>query len=296
MSVGIDPNTVDWSDVFRCIGMDPGEPITGQTKLITAITLSDQVSIEDEEEAAEFITDALEHDGLSRTARGYVIDEFGIDDETVEEKGDAGGDPNDKTGSVKNDEIADLRKEIEELRSQNKRQEAVNRRQDQLIKLLLGDTDLSVIEPGEMRPILDRLQAIEERIIEVEDENEQRMALAEQSFSKPDKRGQKLRQSLLDHAGTDGHSALKRDDVDAILGGIHRGSVLDAMKRAADGRLASGSDRQYSPITGSSELSPVDAITFEVAKDQDTQSRLVLDADDLTGIETRQNVMTGGEG
>lgn len=301
MNVEIDPAGVDWATVFGELGKPPDASLSS-TALAFALKSSNQVEIEDEKHANEFIGKAIDRDGLERVDTGYVIEDHyqpQIDETDETEPGVVESEPevtDDVEGGNVRDEIAEIRDELESLRSENRRQKAVNRRQDQLITLLLGETDLSSIEPDEMRPILDRLQAIEERVIEVEDENEQMMTLAEEAYSKPDERGQKLRQSLLNHADTDGRSALKRDDVDAILGGIHRGSVLDAMKRAADGRLASDSDRQYSPITGSSELSPVDAITFEVAKDQDAQSRIVLDADNLTGIETRQNVMTGEEG
>lgn len=293
MSVEMHPSEVDWADVYQQIGVDPDQPITGESQMLIAVTLSDQVPADDETEAAEFVSDALERDGLSKTADGYVIDEFAT--ETVDEiktHDDDSGEPEPEPEPV--DETTDDQ-EIAELRAEVARLKAVNRRQDQLITMLLGERDLSAVEPDDMRPVMDRLRVLEDRVGDLEEDNERRLELSEVSHSRPDERAEKLRHALLNHAGSDGRAALTRDDVDAILGGLHRGQLLEAMKRAADGRRASDEDRRYSPIPGTSDLRPVDAITFEVGKESDEQSRVVLDTKDLTGSEARQNFMTGGE-
>jgi hypothetical protein len=289
------PSEVDWADVYQQIGVDPDQPITGESQMLIAVTLSDQVPVDDETEAAEFVSDALQLDGLSKTDDGYVIDEYAVStvDETETETDDDDGDENEPEPEVVNETTDD--QAIDELRSEVARLKAVNRRQDQLITMLLGERDLSAVEPEDMRPVMDRLRVLEDRVGDLEEDNEHRLELSEVSHSRPDERAEKLRHALLNHAGSDGRAALTRDDVDAILGGLHRGQLLEAMKRAADGRRASDEDRRYSPIPGTSDLSPVDAITFEVGKESDDQSRIVLDTDDLTGSEARQNFMTGGE-
>jgi len=77
------------------------------------------------------------------------------------------------------------------------------------------------------------------------------------------------------------------------MGGLHRGTVLDAMRRAADGDQAD--------IDGSLALEPVDAITFNrggtVGVDGEAQpSYLEFDRSRLAGVEARQILTTGDGG
>jgi hypothetical protein len=289
MNVELEPSEVDWADVYRCIGLDPSDPINGQHKLVTAVTLSDAVPINDDNEAAKFVANALERDGLARTDAGYVIEEYASDSVDESDDTDPEPEPADETEDVDRDEIAELRDEVARLK-------AVNRRQDQLITLLLGELSLSEIEPDELPAMFDQVRSLDDRLTELENDVKQQAAVTERTVTKPDERAQRLRQKLVDMSDDDGTEvAMTRDKANYTLNNIHRGSVIDAMKRAADGRRAADDDRPYSPIEGSSDLSPVDAIRFEVGEARKEQSRIVLETDNLTGSDFRQNLMTGGE-
>jgi hypothetical protein len=292
MSVELHPSEVDWADVYRVIGLDPHEPINGQHKLVTAVTLSDQVPVDNETDAAEFVADALERDGLSRTDEGYVIDEYAsgtVDETDDDDGGEYEPEPEPVDETIDDQEIAKLRDKVARL-------EAKNRQLDQVITLLLGNISLSEIEPDELPAMLDQLRSLDDRLTELENDVKQQAAVTERTVSKPDERAQRLRQKLVDLSDDDGSEvALTRDRANVVLNNIHRGSVIDAMKRAADGRRAADDDRPYSPIEGSSNLSPVDAIRFDVGEAREAQSRIVFETDNLTGSDFRQNLMTGGE-
>lgn len=190
-----------------------------------------------------------------------------------------------------------LREQNELLREQNEDLEAevanlearctgLSRKFNNLVEVLFGDTDeLGAYEPDEMRDILQRIVDVEDQ---VEDhENQVAMLRSGKGTSDtPDGRAKRLRQVLYNDAKKNsGKAAMDRDAVNSALGGgHHRGTVLDAMRRAANGREAD--------ISGSSKLPPLDGITFHAGSKRDEQSRIEMDLSDLTGTEVRQNLTT----
>lgn len=292
MYVEIDPAGVDWATVFGELGKPPDASLSS-TALAFALKSSNQVEIEDEKRANEFIGRAIDRDGLERVDTGYVIEDHYETDEPDETEPDVVGSKPKETDDVDDgrdsDEIAELREEVQRLK-------AKNRQLDQVITLLLGELSLSEIEPNEIPALLQRVRTLDERVAQMEGDLQQQTQVTERTISKPDERAQRIRQKLVDLSGNDGDEvALTRDNANQTLNNIHRGSVIDAMKRAADGLRAADNEHTYSPIEGSSNLSPVEAIRFEVGEARDEQSRVVLETDDLTGSDFRQNLMTGEE-
>ena len=111
----------------------------------------------------------------------------------------------------------------------------------------------------------------------------------------PDDRARLLRQQLYNMAKSGankseteaGRATMTRDEANARLGGeLHNGTVLDAMRRAADGYEAD--------ISGSSDLQPVESITFQKSDSHESQSKLVIDLADASGSEVRQSLTASG--
>ncbi|WP_331232676.1 hypothetical protein [Natronorarus salvus] len=164
-----------------------------------------------------------------------------------------------------------------------------SRKFDLLVETILGDPDeLGAYEPDEVRDMLQRLQDVEEDLEEIG----QKVAIVSRDggADTPDARAQRLRQVLYNNAkGNHGVARLTRDEANGALGGgYHKGSVLDAMKRAADGREAD--------IDGASRLNPLDGVTFTTGSGKGSPSRVEIDLTDLTGAEIRQNLTTEIEG
>lgn len=185
----------------------------------------------------------------------------------------------------------ELEEEIESLRRQvsamEARFDALSTKFDALVTVCLGDPhELGSVEPEEMTDLLTRTKELDDRVTEHD-------ARMEMFYSEsggrddPDGRAMRLRQTLYNTAkNNDGTAALDRDGAEGALnGGLHKASVLDAMKRAADGRNAK--------IDGSSDLDPVASITFCVGEGRGNQSRIEMDLSDATGAEVRQNLTTG---
>lgn len=185
---------------------------------------------------------------------------------------------------------ADLEQRIQGLEA---RLDAIVK-QNRMLKLALAGTEdeFQTWNPDNMVCIHSRLQALEETVAEHEDRF-QMFVVEDGDKAGPDERAMHLRQVLLNEAqnNDDGVSVLTRDSARATLGGgLHKASVLDAMRRAANGDEAK--------IDGASDLTPIDAISFAVGgnvirKEGAEQSAVRMDLDDLTAPEARQILTTG---
>lgn len=171
---------------------------------------------------------------------------------------------------------------VEALQAQNRRLKTV----------LAGDPDeFSTWDLTEMVPLHDRVEELEATVSDHADRFEM-FVVEEGSQGTPDQRAMHLWQILLNQAKRNDSSIAKltRDQAGSALGGdLHNGSILDSMRRAANGADAD--------INGSSELQPVEGIVFKtgaaVGPDGDPeQSYLELDTRDLTGDEAHQILMT----
>lgn len=189
------------------------------------------------------------------------------------------------------EEIEELREENEELRRKvddlEARCEGISRRFNTLVEVMLGDMDeLGAYEPDEMRDVLQRVVDLEDTVADHENQVAMVRGDGGSQSDTPDGRAKRLRKVLYNRAKkNDGKATLNRDGVDGALGGgHHRGTVLDAMRRAAKGRDAD--------INGSSDLPPLNGVTFHKGTRRDEQSRITMDLSDVTGSEVRQNLTT----
>ena len=188
-------------------------------------------------------------------------------------------------------EIEELREENEELRQKvnglEARCDGLSRKFDTLVQVMLGDADeLAGYEPDEVRDVLQRVVDLEDTVADHESQVAMVRGDGGSQTDTPDGRAKRLRQVLYNRAKkNDGKATLERDGVDGALGGgHHRGTVLDAMKRAAEGREAD--------INGASDLPPLNGVTFYKGTKRDEQSRISMDLADVTGSEVRQNLTT----
>lgn len=172
--------------------------------------------------------------------------------------------------------------------------------QNRLLKTALAGSpdEFGAWDVQQMVPIHDRVEDLSDTVA-THDERFEMFVVEDGKQATPDERAMHLRQVLLNDAehNDDDIGKMSRDAARKVLDGrLHKGSVLDAMRRAADGSEAQ--------IDGASDLTPVDAIEFHtggtVGSDgKAQQSRIELDASNLTGTEARQILTTesgtGGE-
>ncbi len=201
--------------------------------------------------------------------------------------------------------IADLEKETQ---SQSALIDALRTQNEHLKTVLAGGPDeFSTWETDDMVPMHARLLNVEDGLEDHEDKLRM-MVVDDGQKGSPDERAIHLRQVLYnegkqvykeqDHDGSI-EARLSRDRCKTALGStVNRGTVLDAMKRAADGRDASESEAvAYTPIQGASTLEPMDAISFHtgasVNNAGDTeQSHISIRLDSLTLGDFRKNLTT----
>lgn len=191
-------------------------------------------------------------------------------------------------------EIEKLREENAELRRKlndvEARCEGVSRRFTTLVEVMLGDPDeLGAYEPEEMRAVLQRLVDLEEKVAE----HDTQVAMVRSDgggADTPDGRARRIRKVLYKNAKkNNGRSSLDRDAVNGILGGgHHRATVLDAMKRAADGSEAD--------INGSSKIQPLNGITMRNGSVGREQAKIEMDLTKISSSDVRKNLTTMHEG
>lgn len=186
-------------------------------------------------------------------------------------------------------ENRELRGLVQALRKQNKR----------LTRVIAGDDGLSErigYEDQRFTDLITRVEDAEETL----SKHDERLLMFDETDNKrsaPDSRALKLRQILTKECDDGGKAKLTRDKARVALGGdLHRGSVLDAMKRAADGRDASKHDRSYTEINGSCDLKPIDGIDFYTGSGRSDQSYLEIDLTNVTKAEMRKNLTTKNNG
>jgi uncharacterized coiled-coil protein SlyX len=185
--------------------------------------------------------------------------------------------------------------------------------QNATLKRLLASDQATYPELDDRESFYDRVTELEEIVADHEDRLELTLT-ADGAAGSPDERAMRLREVLFNRAKrksrevdndamADLEVAIDRDACNAALAGdLHRGSALDAMKRAADGKLASISDAvAYNPINGSSDLQPIDGIAFQTGKAvnsrrESQQSHLVMSVESLTRTDLRQNLTTVSSG
>lgn len=200
----------------------------------------------------------------------------------------------DSTQTDQPDEVEQLRQRVNDLEG---RLVGLSRQNERLKKVLAGSEDeFSTWDADEMVPFHDRIDGLEETVSD-HTERFEMFVVENGKQATPDKRAMHLRQVLLNEAQSNGGVAkMRRQSCGTTIGGgLHKGSVLDAMRRAANGSEAK--------IDGNSDLEPVDAITFQnggtVGSDGNAeQSHISLDTASLTGSEARQILTTedGAEG
>lgn len=196
------------------------------------------------------------------------------------------------------EEIAELWDVVEGLRktvdqTHDPRIEALAQQITGIKTALAGSPeDFSSWEPQEMEPMMDQVKNLAGAVASREEEKEMFMKEDGEDLD-PDGRAIQLRQYLLNETrrptDPDVVGASRDAAKNVLKGGLHKGSVLDAMRRAADGREAN--------INGSSQLEPVDAITFQSGSSigldgNPSQSEVELDRSRLTAVEARQILTT----
>jgi hypothetical protein len=188
------------------------------------------------------------------------------------------------------DELEALRGRVDALEAQLQAVRAQNRR---LKQLLAGNPhELATWDIDGMVPLHTRLEQLEGTVDEYETKFQMFVVEAGKQ-STPDQRTVHLRQNILNQAQKNDApiAKLTRSQTDSALGGdLHKQSVLDATKRAADGHAAE--------TIVSSDLHPIGAIEFTtggtVGRDgSPEQSYLLIDLRDLTGDQARQILTTG---
>lgn len=199
-------------------------------------------------------------------------------------------------------EVADLRETVSELQSTvDETQaivEAVRRQLKQHSRLLVGDDSVShIVDPDNVENHHQRLADLDKRVQAHGDQIQMVRVDGGGSRDDPDSRARLIRQTLYNKCDDNGKAVMDRDAVDSRLGGgLHRDTVLDAMKRAADGYQAEDTGGGYRPINGSSDLQPVDCVHFEAGDGRGSQSAVVMDLSDATGAEIRHNLTTDSTG
>lgn len=153
-------------------------------------------------------------------------------------------------------------------------------------EVLAGDADeFATWDTNEMEPFIDRVRTLED---EVGDHTEkfEMFVVEDGQAATPDKRAMHLRQVIYNNAQTNGGKArLDRDQCESALGGgLHNHTMLDAMKRAADGAEAE--------IQGSCNLQPIPGLTVSIASTPAEQTVIVLDSVELSRSALRQNLLT----
>ena len=178
-------------------------------------------------------------------------------------------------------ECEQLRKELQATEALV---QALQTRQQRIIELLVGEEGFEGIDEDERRDIDQRILDLEESVGEVQERV--RMVRNDGGADSPDDRARRLRQRLYEGAKQNGGKyGLTRDSANEVIGGgYHRSTVLDVMRRAADGKEAD--------INGSTDLEPIDGIQFEKGTKMEDQSRITIDLSDITGSDLRWNLTT----
>jgi len=301
----LSPDTLDWPTIFRDAAGSVTDPFPNHSQGTYVKLYSDRIN--DATEGKRLFEKAIEagiiEDCPDRENGRYFLanaDSLVGQETATDDESDPDVDTEGRTDDVGNAEHdvsdqsrAELEKEVQILRSQT---DALSTKLNRLAAIVLGDRDTAEYDVDEIGTDLrTQLNDIEERVNEHDDKLAMYAAGGSSGPDDPDSRATKLRQVLYNSAkATDGTADLTRDEAESALnGGLHRESVLDAMKRAADGQTAGDDERSYRPINGASSLPPCSGITFKDGSLGGGQSYIVLELSDMTGAEIRQKLTTG---
>ena len=170
------------------------------------------------------------------------------------------------------------------------RMDAFQKQLTGLKEVLAGDPDeYSTWDTSEMEPFIERVRTLENDVGEHTEKFEM-FVVEDGQAATPDKRAMHLRQVLYNRATTnDGKARMDRDECETALGGgLHNNTVLDAMKRAANGTDAA--------IQGSCDLQPIPGVSISVASTPAKKTTITLDSVELSSAALRQNLLTGEVG
>lgn len=299
------PEALDWPTIFRGAAGSVTDPFPSHSQGTYVKVYSDHIDSATEgkqlfEEAIEAgIIDERpdpEHGRYFLANAESLVDQETSPADEPDQDVDAEDLTDDNDGAsrdVSDQSRAELEKEVQILRSQT---DALSTKLNRLAAIVLGDRDTAEYDVDEIGTDLrTQLNDVEERVSEHDDKLAMYAAGGSSGPDDPDSRATKLRQVLYNSAkATDGTADLTRDEAESALnGGLHRESVLDAMKRAADGQAAGDDERSYRSINGSSSLPPCSGITFRDGGFGDGQSYIVLELSDMTGAAIRQKLTTG---
>lgn len=179
--------------------------------------------------------------------------------------------------------VLDLQQQQTDL---ERRMTALQKQFSRFKEVLAGDVDeFATWDTSEMEPFIDRVRTLEDEVGNHAEKFEM-FVVEDGQAATPDKRAMHLRQVLYNNAQTNGGKArLDRDQCESALGGgLHNHTVLDAMKRAADGAEAD--------IQGSCDLQPIPGLTVSIAATPADQTTLELDSVELSSSSLRQNLLT----
>lgn len=193
--------------------------------------------------------------------------------------------------TMSRDELVDVVLDIQQQQDDlDLRFTALQKQLAGLKKVLAGDeNEYATWDTNEMEPFIDRIRSLEDDVGEHTEKFEM-FVVEDGKAATPDKRAMHLRQVLYNRARTNGGKArLDRDQCESALGGgLHNNTVLDAMKRAADGAEAD--------IQGSCDLQPIPGLTISVASTRSEKTTIELDSVELSSAELRQNLLLQSEG
>ncbi|NLV11900.1 hypothetical protein [Haloarcula argentinensis] len=242
------------------------------------------------------------HDEDNADVEATVTESEDIDaGDDAEQDGEEGKPVSEMSHTELAEEVEDLRETVDELesmvRDSNALVKAVRKQMAMQNQLLVGTETVqdAGIDPEGVVNHHQRLSEVEDQLQEQGDQIQMVRVDGGGSPDDPDSRAQRIRQTLYNKAKqhSEGKAEMDRDDVDSRLGGgLHRDTVLGAMKRAADGYEAEDDERSYTSINGSSDLQPVDSITFSVGEGRGNASKVVMNLSDVTGAEIRHNLTT----
>lgn len=314
----LDATDVDWESLFEAVtdGGTVTEPLPDASK--RAIPIQLELGLEKIDDANALVEDARERGIIVNTevngTKGlYYSDAIGNVPEpdpepAVETESDSEPDPDPETEpdpvteSVTETESkpapedmsrGDLEQEVRDLRStvedMDRRLEAHSARMDALTKAVFGQDSI----PGDVNKsesVLTKFVDLNDRV----DEHDEKLTMVSTnsgSRSTPDERGMALRAALYEEAkqSAEKKAVMDRDQVKyALGGGLSRAQLLDAMRRAADGRDAD--------INGSSDLEPVNGLEFVKGTGRSTQSKIRLNLTETSGENLRKNLTTKHSG
>ena len=312
---------VDWRVLFADVaeGVTNPLPSAGKRKFL----IKSRLGLESEQQADELIADACDRGLIVRTTVGetsglYLADALEdsqtdasesnvtANPESINSDGDRGDEPEpatDRSPSADSrpdpSEMArsELEREVEQLRTDmdvmESRVESMFNEMNNIKQAIFGSEDIPG-DPEKSEDLLTKFVNVRDRV----DEHDDKLTMVSSesgSRSTPDERAQALRMALYEDAkaNRERKAVMNRDQAKyALNGGLSRAQLLDAMRRAADGKEAD--------IDGSSDLEPLEGVQFVKGTGRSEQSKIRMNLTQMPGEDLRKNLTTkqagkGGE-